>query len=173
MATPASGAISMSEMRSEITRGTGAISMSEVRTRYGGSGAISFNELYACEGFVITSGSYSSKFVSYTGYNALSATGSVSPAESNSRVQFATTSFLNAMTTTIYTGVSFAEIANNNAGNLGAPQAGWRGSDVIRVVTANVSRSFDTTTIGPATNNNFYYAYTWPASGSIHCLLKF
>jgi len=80
MPTPASGAISLGDMRTEITRGTGAISMSEIRTRYGGSGAISFSDLYDSEGFTITTGSYRSKFINQDGYNSLVAyIGSVSP----------------------------------------------------------------------------------------------
>ncbi len=52
MPTPSSGAISMNDMRSEITRATGsALGMDEIRTRYGGSGAISFSDLYDSEGF--------------------------------------------------------------------------------------------------------------------------
>ncbi len=85
MATPASGAISMLDMRNEITRGTGAISMSEVRARYGGSGAISFSNLYKCEGFIVTCAQRIDKFASLDGWFPLLDTGSVSPAESNGR----------------------------------------------------------------------------------------
>ena len=65
MPTPTSGAISMNDMNVQITRasGTATISMDTIRTRYGGSGAISFNDLYNTEGFTLTCGVFSSKFL--------------------------------------------------------------------------------------------------------------
>ena len=52
MATPVSGAISMSDMRSEVTRGTGAVSMSDIRAMIqGGSGSISFSNCRGLKGF--------------------------------------------------------------------------------------------------------------------------
>lgn len=52
MATPVSGAISMNDMRSEVTRGTGAVSMSDIRAMIqGGTGSISFSDCRGLKGF--------------------------------------------------------------------------------------------------------------------------
>lgn len=53
MATPASGAISLNNMRSEIMRtSSGSISMSTIRTMMqGGTGSISFNSCRGAKGF--------------------------------------------------------------------------------------------------------------------------
>ena len=52
MATPASGAISLNDMRSEIMRASsGSISMSTIRTMMGISGAVSFGDCRGAKGF--------------------------------------------------------------------------------------------------------------------------
>lgn len=52
MATPVSGAISMNDMRSEVTRGTGSVSMSQIRAMIqGGTGSISFSNCRGLKGF--------------------------------------------------------------------------------------------------------------------------
>ena len=170
MATPASGSISMLDMRSEITRGTGAISMSEVRTRYGGSGSISFSNLYAAEGFVVTNGSYTSKFVSYNGWAPSTFTGSVSPAESNGRILIVSTSFVSQIITDIANPTTRASItiSSDNVGNQNLPAAGWRGTDLIRIVAANTAR-----TINSSANNFAYFTFTVPSSGLTHYLVQF
>jgi hypothetical protein len=169
MPTPSTGAISMLDMRNEITRGAGAISMSEVRTRYGGSGAISFNDLRNSEGFIITCGTYSDKFGSFDGWSKITSTGSVNPNESNGTVQFAANSFL-------WEGTSSP--AGSSDGRFGIYDSnstlgsnvtvGFRGFDVTRAVTANTSR-----TITNSSTTSVDFDYGFPASGTVHCLIKF
>jgi hypothetical protein len=172
MPTPASGAISMNDMRTEINRATtSSISMSEMRTRYGGSGAISFSDLYDTEGFIVTCAAYSSKFVNFEGWSTIFTTGSVSPNESNGSVQVAANSYIYQL----YAGAGASTSAQMNFGNipggltdLNAITAGYRGTDVTRIVTANTSR-----TITSSSNNGISFTYDTPSSGEIHCLVKF
>ena len=184
MPTPASGAISMDDMRTHINRATSSsISMSEMRTRYGGSGAISFSDLYDSEGFTINPARYytSSKFFTANndGWSVQSVLigvfGSISPNESNGMVQFAAASFLvNVSEDNIYdpgnTALGFRE--NNNPddfpGNNSNITAGYRGGDVTRVVLANTSYS-----VISSANNYAIVTYNMPTSGTIHCLVKF
>lgn len=170
MPTPSSGAISMNDMRNEITRATGsALGMDEIRTRFGGSGSISFNDLYKCEGFTVTCGTQTSKFISLDGWNQFLAIGSVSPNESNGQVQFAANSFLAALSAG--TGTNDAAqlqiYADNNAFTNNVT-AGFRADSITRVVTANTSRS-----LGTADQNTRQFTYDVPSSGTIHCLIKF
>lgn len=176
MATPASGAISMLNMRSEITRGAGAISMSEVRTRAGRSGAISFSDMYACEGFTANPTSLSTKFSYYEGWQyRVFAHGSVSPNEA-SGVQVAANSYIYSMgtvtpsacTTWSNASLDLADAATGFGAN--GITAGFRGTDIIRVVTANVSRTLGWAT---ASNSTAYYTYNWPTTGTIHCMVQF
>jgi hypothetical protein len=184
MPTPASGAISMNDMRTHINRATGSsISMSEMRTRYGGSGAISFSDLYDSEGFTIDPARYyaSSKFFSANNdgwsvqNNLIGLFGSISPNESNGMVQFAAASFLEALyEDNLYdpglTVVALRE--NNNPDNWpGSPDTittGYKGGDISSVVLANTSRSFNAQANSYAAVN-----YDMPTSGTIHCLIKF
>ncbi len=172
MPTPASGTISMDDMRTHINRATGsAISMSEMRDRYGGSGAISFSNLYDTEGFTVTCSSYTSKFVNFEGWSQIFAVGSVSPNEANSTVQVAANSYIYQLYAG--TGASTASqmnFADNNGGvtNVNSITAGYRGTDVTRIVTANTSR-----TITSSSNNAIAFTYDAPTSGTIHCLVKF
>lgn len=170
MATPASGAISMNDMNVQITRasGTATLSMDTIRTRYGGSGAISFNDLYNTEGFTLTCGVFSSKFVTYNGYSE-GVIGSVSPAEVSSRVQFAANSYLESMIALSGTPTTtLSALASTPGGNGSGITAGFKGTNVTRVVAANTSR-----TITASSNDTFSYTYTMPGTGTIHCLLKF
>tara|TARA_R110000822_G_scaffold5031_5_gene21781 strand:+ start:3984 stop:4496 length:513 start_codon:yes stop_codon:yes gene_type:complete len=170
MATPASGAISLGDMRTEITRGAGAISMSEIRTRYGGTDAISFNSLYACEGWIQTNGIFTSKYVTYDGWLSPS-TGSVAPNDGSQTVVVTATapgsklySFYNLGGSDSWLGIG------NTSSSSGLPTAGYRGTDVIRVVTANTNRTIGGTA---ATNNTVYVTYVVAGSGTIHNLVQF
>ena len=185
MPTPASGTISMNNMNTEILRasGTATVSMDTIRTRFGGSGAISFSDLHDCEGFTINPARYytSSKF--FTANNdgwsvqpaLIGVFGSISPNESNGMVQFAAASFLEALyEDNLYdpglTAVVLRE--DNNPGNYpGSPDTittGYKGGDISRVVLANTSRS-----INAQANNYASVNYDMPTSGTIHCLIKF
>jgi hypothetical protein len=177
MATPASGAISMLDMRTEITRGAGAVSMAELRDRYGGSGAISFSDLRKAEGFVITSGQLITKFVTYTGWSPGSPLGvtfgSITPTESNNRVQFSTASFLSGVasfggtTATVY-------ISPTNAGdsNGDSVTAGFKSTDIKRVVIANTVRTINSATSN-STSSSMAVDYTMPSSGTLNGLIRF
>lgn len=175
MAIPASGAISMNDMNVEITRaaGTASVSMTTIRTRYGGSGAISFSDLRKSEGFTITCGTVTSKFISVDGYfpTASPPVGSVSPNESNGFVQFAANSYLSLMASGNGTDAqaSIGIMSDNNFGSAGVT-TGFKATNITRVVTANTSR-----TLGwaAADDNTAYFTYDFPTSGTIHCLVKF
>ena len=172
MPTPASGTISMNDMRTEINRATtSSISMEEMRTRYGGSGAISFSDLYDCEGFTVTCAAYSSKFINFEGWSTIFATGSVSPNESNGSVQVAAASYIYQLNSGPGTAdgaqMNFGNIPGT-AGNTNAITDGYRGTNVTRIVTANTSRS-----ITGSQNNFITFTYDAPSSGTIHCLVKF
>ena len=175
MPTPTSGTISMDNMRDEITRSTGSVSMSEIRTRAGRSGAISFNQMYACEGFTANPTSLSTKFTYYQGWQyRLQAHGSVNPNEA-SGVQVAANSYIYGMNYAVPTACttwsnSRILLADAATGFNTTVTAGFRGTDIIRVVTANVSR-----TLGwqAAVNSAAYYTYNWPSTGTIHCMVQF
>jgi len=184
MPTPASGAISMNDMRTHINRATGSsISMSEMRDRYGGSGAISFSDLYDAEGFTINPARYyaSGKFFSANndGWSAggfPTAFGSVSPNESNGMVQFAANSYLkwvfeDNLYNAGYTDVGI--IHTNDPDNFddafgNTITAGYKGGDITRIVLANTSYS-----ITAAGNTGASVSYNMPISGTVHCLVKF
>lgn len=170
MPTPASGAISMNDMNVEIVRasGTATVDMSTIRTRYGGSGAISFNDLRKVEGFTVTCGTYSSKYLSYDGWNPGTSTGSVSPNEVSGTLQFAANSYLLNMTASIGSATDAGmQISANTSGSTGVT-AGYRGDSVTRIVTANTSRS-----IVSSSEQATGFTYDMPSSGTIHCLIKF
>lgn len=179
MATPGSGAISMNDMRTHINRATSSsISMSEMRTRYGGSGSISFSDLRSCEGFTVTCNTYtfSSKFFSdtYHGWED-DLFGSISPDEGNGRLEFATNSWLQRLSESISFGTTTLNFEPNSTGftaNGDQVTSGFKTTNVTRVVTANTSQS-----ITSATSNSTFSAltisYDVPTSGTIHCLVKF
>ncbi len=173
MPTPASGTISMNDMRTHINRATGSsISMSEMRDRYGGSGAISFSDLYDCEGFTANPAAYTSKFVNIDGWDyRIWGIGSVSPNEA-SGIQVAANSYIGSM----YSGQgtdsqSLLNLFSNTTleSANGTFTAGYTSSSITRIVTANTAR-----TLG-ATNGDGQIAFTydWPTSGTVHCLVKF
>lgn len=184
MPTPASGQISMNDMRTHINRATSSsISMSEMRARYGGSGQISFSDLRNAEGFTITAARYytTSKFFSANndGWGSggfVGTFGSVSPNESNGMVQFAANSYMkylyednlfNQGTTSL----GIKENNNNddyNDGNGNTITAGYKGSNITRIVIANTSYS-----ITGSGNTFATVSYNMPTSGTLHCLVKF
>lgn len=172
MPTPGSGAISMNDMNVQITRasGTATLSMDTIRTRYGGSGAISFNDLRKSEGFTVAPEDFNNKYLNADGWSAGSF-GSVSPDEGGGRIQFAANSYIGAM----YSG------DGTNSGGImymysdtALATTGWTSgfapSNTTRIVTANTSRSITGTSddIGYV-----QFTYDWPSTGTIHCLVKF
>jgi hypothetical protein len=175
MAIPASGAVSMNDMNVEITRAsaTATLAMGTIRTRYGGSGAISFSDLRKSEGFTVTCGTITSKFVSLDGYFPAGSppVGSVSPNESNSFVQFAANSYLSLMASGNGTDdqASIGIMSDNNFGSAGVT-TGFKATNITRVVTANTSRTLGWAV---ADDNTAYFTYNFPTSGTIHCLVKF
>lgn len=183
MATPASGAISMNDMNVQITRasGTATISMSTIRTRYGGSGAISFNDLRKSEGFTINPVrvSIGGKFANdRDGWSSItgSTQGSISPDEGSGRVQFAAGSWIaEVIESSFATGATLISIEPNSTGyttNGNGVTAGFKSTSVSRVVLANTSRSITSSDSGAAASNLFVN-YDMPTSGTIHCLMKF
>ena len=172
MPTPTSGAISMNDMNVQITRasGTATISMDTIRTRYGGSGAISFGDLYKSEGFTVAPADFSSKFLTADGWSA-GAFGSISPDEGSGHIQFAANSYAGAMYSGDGTNSSaLLYIYSNTGGSVGGYTSGFAPSNTTRIVTANTSRSI---TSSDDTNGFVAFTYDWPSTGTIHCLVKF
>ena len=166
----------MNDMRTHINRATGSsISMSEMRDRYGGSGAISFSDLYDTEGFVITVGSVTTKFGTDEGWSDNSF-GSISPDEGDGRVQFAANSWLfgcyspGVANTSAVIYIEPTSTSINFNGN--QVTAGYKATDVTRVVLANTSRSI-TSQSSNATSSELYVTYNFPGSGTVHGLIKF
>lgn len=183
MPTPSSGAISMNNMNTEITRaaGTASVSMSTLRTRYGGSGAISFSDLRNAEGFTINPArrSVTGKFAAdYDGWSSVAGleNGSISPNEGSGRVQFATNSWLAEVQENSFNpGVTLLSIEPNSTGftsNGDAVTAGFKATNVSRVVLANTSYSITAASSG-AGASSLQVTYDMPISGTIHCLMKF
>jgi hypothetical protein len=169
MATPKTGAISMNDMRSEINRApSSSISMSEMRTRYGGSGAISFSDLRGAEGFTISIGTYTDKYGTIYGYYPATSTGGAFPDELDSgsiwHIRFAANSYMSGLTS--YNTLSL--VSNESYGDSGFT-SGFAGTDVTRIVLANTSYSVS----GSGPNFTTFSGYSWPTSGTIHCLVKF
>lgn len=180
MPTPASGAISMDDMRTNINRATSSsISMSEMRDRYGGSGAISFSDLRNCEGWTINPVRYNTggKFATDNDGWWDDVMGSVSPDENSGRVQFAANSFLWRMyeNVTYSAGSTFIDIDSSNIGssqNGTLVTSGYRISNVTRIVVANTSYSWSSY-VDDSSGSYGVIAYNMPTSGTIHCLIKF
>jgi len=179
MATP-EGQVSMTDFHTHITRSSGQLSMSEMRTRYAGSGDIKFSDLRKTEAFTFTVGRYEEAgnkfgpgFVLWGYANTLlynTGTG-VSPAENNTKVQFAANSFLVRVTSFGGTSEAVIELYNTS----GTPDSatitnGYRGDNVTRIVTANTNR-----TIVSASETGTQFTYAVPeANGTvISCLIKF
>jgi hypothetical protein len=179
MPTPASGTISMNDMRTNINRATGSsISMSEMRTRYGGSGAISFSDLYDTEGFQITVGSYTDKFGTQNGYNRFFYTyGSVNPEESGGLVQFAANSFMVSLGSDVVGNVYISLTQTTDGGTPDGTlvTSGYKTTDLTRMVMANTSYSIINAISNSSTSLAYIgAAYTFPANTTvIHCLVKF
>lgn len=183
MPTPASGAISMNDMNVQITRasGTATVDMSTIRARYGGSGAISFSDLRNAEGFTIDPVRVyvSGKAAQNTdGWSAgFSAQGSISPNENNGRLQFADASFLllTIEDNLFNPGTTQIALTQNNSvlfANGDAVTAGFKSTNISRVVMANTSRSITSATSDGA-QCSAYISYDMPTSGTLHCLIKF
>lgn len=175
MPTPASGAISMNDMRTHINRATtSSISMSEMRTRYGGSGAISFNDLRNCEGFTINPVLYSDKFTTAHGWSD-DAFGSISPDEGSGRVSFAANSWLGDAAeyfSSANTLIGIYPSSTSFSANGTQVTAGYKSTNVTRVVMANTSRTISSSTSNNSTSS-LTISYDMPTSGTIHCLMKF
>lgn len=172
MPTPVSGAISALDLRTEITRGAGALSMNDIRIRYGvSSGSISFGDLYKCEGMAITGSTTTDKFGTYYGWQA-GIRGSVSPNESNGRVQFAAASFMFS-----YSGLgNTVNIGHNNTTNVGVGNSvtsGYKATEATRFV----ADGFNTTISGATSDGSTSFFNTNkvpPAAGQTwNCLIKF
>lgn len=186
MATPLSGAITASDLRSEITRGSTDLSMNEIRTRLGISGAISFGQCYGAEGFIITCGSNSSiKFTNINGYAADYA-GSVTPSEVNGRVQHTTNSFTAGLWENTYiTGIDgysttrLVIAANSTSAgysltsNGDAVTTNYKATDITRWVVGNTS--IPITAAQSNTSGSFLScnSNSIPASGTLHCVVQF
>ena len=173
MPTPSGPTISMDNMRDEITRSTGSVSMQEIRTRAGRSGAISFSQMYNCEGWTQVNAYYATKYTTWQGWHPLTTGSSVSPEESGGSgpagVVFSLTSpgsrataFFKVSTTANST-LSFS----NNTGGTTGFTTNYQPSDVTRLVAANVSQSFTTSSTSVST------PYIVANTGTIHCMVQF
>lgn len=174
MPTPGSGAISMNDMNTEILRasGTATVSMSEIRTRYGGSGAISFSDLRNAEGFTVNPANYSSKFANIDGWDLrVWGFGSISPNEATG-IQVAANCYIGSMTSSQG---AYDDCVINMYSNTGLNQAngsftaGFTSSNITRFVAANTARTLGIT----SGDGSLFVTYDWPTTGTIHCLIKF
>jgi hypothetical protein len=173
----------MNDMNVQITRAsaTATLAMGTIRTRYGGSGAISFSDLRTSEGFTINPArrSVTGKFAAdYDGWSSVSGleNGSVSPDEGSGRVQFATNSWLAEVQEVSFSpGSTQISIEPNSTGytsNGDGVTGGFKTTSVSRVVLANTSYSITSSSSGSGASNLFVN-YDMPTSGTIHCLMKF
>ena len=172
MATPASGAISMNDMNVQITRasGTATLSMDTIRTRYGGSGAISFSDLYKSEGFTIAPADFNNKYFNADGW-VVGSFGSISPDEGSGYLQFAANSYAGAMYSGDGTNTSaLLFMYSNTGGSVGGYTSGFAPSNTTRIVTANTSRSINSS---DDASGFVSFTYDFPSTGTIHCLVKF
>lgn len=155
--------------------------MSEMRTRYGGSGAISFSDLYDTEGFQVTIGSITNKFGTNEGWQdqPFEGIGSVSPNEgggTQGRIQVASSSWLQGLHSpgigNTAAQLSITQDATEVFGNGDLVTAGYKATDVTRLVVANTSYSIT----AAYSNSSLSYLtinYDFPSSGTVHCLVKF
>lgn len=184
MPTPGSGAISMNNMNTEILRagGTATVSMDTIRTRYGGSGAIAFSDLRNAEGFTLNPARYYAEGKASQNTDGWSdgfvIQGSISPDEVAGRLQFAANSFLYEVIedNLVAGGSTFLRLAENDTvafANGDAVTAGFKGTNVSRVVLANTSRSITEANSTGAYGSYAKVTYDMPTSGTIHCLIKF
>lgn len=142
--------------------------MSEMRTRYGGSGAISFSDLRGAEGFTITIGYYTSKYSTYYGYYPATGTGGAFPDEldsgSNFSIRFAANSYMSGLTSYNTLSLTSSEGYTDTGFT-----TGFAGTDVTRIVMANTNTFLETS----GANFRAFSGYSFPTSGTIHCLVKF
>jgi hypothetical protein len=164
----------MNDMNVEILRagGTATISMDTIRTRYGGSGAISFNDLRKSEGFTAAPADFNNKYINADGWlGGAGGFGSVTPDEGNGRIQFAANSYIVGM----YSGdgtnsASIMYMYTDTAFATSGWTSGFAPSNATRIVTANTSRSIT----GTSDDAGYVqFTYDWPSTGTIHCLVKF
>ena len=172
MPTPLSGTISMDNMRDEITRSAGSVSMSEVRPRAGRSGAISFNQMYDCEGWVQTNGQTVTKFVTINGWHyQFGPTGSVSPNETgdNRLIIISTGNGSRIYSNHQVSGQACNQLSFQNTTNGTTLSSGYTPADVTRIVAGNTAR-----TLGTATSTvRPWTGLTMPSGGSLHCMVQF
>jgi hypothetical protein len=146
--------------------------MQEIRTRAGRSGAISFSQMYDCEGWVQTNGYYTSKFFSGQGWWPLFSVGSVSPDESgNNRLLITTTPSPGTSIVGFYknAGGTQLNLANGTYGANSVVASGYRAQDITRFVAENVART------GTSSSNTVFgiSGYQVANSGTIHCMVQF
>jgi hypothetical protein len=179
MPTPSGPTISMDNMRDEITRSTGSVSMQEIRTRAGRSGAISFSQMYNCEGWVQTNAQYVSKYFTHEGWSTLvGPSSSISPNEGGSSptptgaLIFTTTSPGSRLVAafTVSGGANTTMSIANTGGSVSSTIAtNYRAQDVTRVVFANTSR----TILSQPSNNTVIVSYQQATSGTYHNMIQF
>lgn len=183
MATQKSGAISASDLRTEITRGgSGSLSMSDVRNIYGkGSQSISFNELYGAEAFIITPDVIFPSKVGYgVGWGLGEANSSISPSEVNGTMTFVTNSyclsvysFYNPEGDMLWTHMTFDHDANAvSSSNVNNIPIGWRPTDVTRMVISNTNTTF-TANANPAILESQDVSIPRGANTPLNFLVKF
>ena len=156
MPTPKTGAITLNDINVEIKRGTSATtcSLNDVRTRTGFTGAISFSDLRGGEGALITGGVFTIKGAQFYGFNRVQQIGTVTPAESNGYLQFATNSFFGQCSTTnnapTLTTVALSQVADQTPlANGTAVTTGFKTTDINYIALGGASR-----TITSATSTN-------------------
>jgi hypothetical protein len=163
MATPASGAISFSDLSSEIVRqtSTAQLSMNTAAQRlgYGSTSQVSMSDLRKCYGATVTAGLFNGGGGDiYTGYDPGFGIGSVDYATiTGSMTLYGATSYtLNGVLQ--YSDVIFLNYIT-----------GYNGTDVNRVAIAN-----DTKTIDSAQANSVsIIPYEFPSSGTFTIGIRF
>lgn len=178
MPTPKTGAITLDDINVEIKRGTSATacSLNDVRTRTGFTGAISFSDLRGGEGASITQGRFSFKGLNSDGYSASLAIGSISPAESNNRLQFAANSFMYAVTmSSVNSGNTLISFGATNAavsGNGDQITAGFKTTSINYVAIAGASRTVSNT-VSNTSQALAWVSHTMGSSGSVDFFIRF
>lgn len=174
MPTPKTGAISMLDMRTEITRGTGAVSMSEVRTRAGFTGAISFSDVRNAEGALITQGSFTYKGATSNGYTYSGLYGSISPNDNNRMMQIAANSFLGQVVTGPAATATTITLFSSNTGvaNGSAVTTGYKVTNVNYVAIGGTSRTVSNP-ISNTTVSYFTVSGTMAGSGTTDFFIRF
>jgi hypothetical protein len=178
MPTPKTGAITLDDINVEIKRGTSATtcSLDDVRTRTGFTGTISFSDLRGGEGASLTQGRFSFKGINTDGYSALLAIGSVSPAESNNRLQFAANSFMHGVDMSSVaagnTRISFGATNAAVSGNGDQITAGFKTTSINYVAIAGASRSISNA-VSNTSQATAHVSHTMGSSGSVDFFIRF